>query len=95
MLHTLMTSPFRCDLSAILRLLAAGDDVLLLQDGVIAALDGSAPLEALLKAPINLYVLKEDLEARGLLAQISPRATVVGYTDFIQLAVRNPQQMAW
>ncbi|CCG88834.1 sulfurtransferase complex subunit TusB [Erwinia piriflorinigrans] len=95
MLHTLMTSPFRCDLSAILRLLVTGDDVLLLQDGVIAALEGSAALEALLKAPINLYVLKEDLEARGLLAQISSRVTVVGYTDFVQLAVRNPQQMAW
>lgn len=95
MLHTLMTSPFRCDLSTILRLLASGDDVLLLQDGVIAALEGSAALEALLNAPINLYVLKEDLEARGLLAQISSRVTVVGYTDFVQLAVRNSQQMTW
>ncbi|ADP10554.1 MULTISPECIES: sulfurtransferase complex subunit TusB [Erwinia] len=95
MLHTLMTSPFRCDLPAILRLLAAGDDVLLLQDGVIAALEGSVALEALLKAPINLYALKEDLEARGLLAQISSRVTVIGYTDFVQLTVRNLQQMAW
>ncbi|CCP04675.1 putative tRNA 2-thiouridine synthesizing protein B [Erwinia amylovora Ea644] len=95
MLHTLTTSPFRCDFPAILRLLAADDDVLLLQDGVIAALEGSAALEALLNAPINLYALREDLQARGLIAQISPRVAAVSYTDFVKLTVRNPQQMAW
>lgn len=95
MLHTLMTSPFRCDMPAILRLLATDDDVLLLQDGVIAALQGSAALEALLSAPINLYVLREDLEARGLVAHVSSNVTVVGYTDFVKLTVRNLQQMAW
>lgn len=95
MLHTLMTSPFRCDIPAILRLLAEGDDVLLLQDGVIAALDGSTTLVALLSVPINLYALREDLEARGLFAQISSKVVAVSYTDFVQLTVRNPQQMAW
>ena len=95
MLHTLMTSPFRCDLAAMLRLLSEGDDVLLLQDGVIAALEGTAALEALLNAPISLYVLKEDLAARGLSAQISTRVTGVSYTDFVALVVKNPQQMTW
>ncbi|MTD29188.1 sulfurtransferase complex subunit TusB [Erwinia sorbitola] len=95
MLHTLMTSPFRIDLSAMLRLLAEGDDVLLLQDGVIAAIDGSSALEALLNAPISVYVLKEDLEARGLVAQISSSVTTVSYTGFVTLAVKHPQQMTW
>lgn len=95
MLHTLMTSPFRCDVTALLRLLADGDDVLLLQDGVIAALEGSPALEALLNAPISLYVLQEDVEARGLSAQISTNVVSVGYTDFVALVVKNPQQMTW
>jgi len=95
MLHTLMTSPFRCDVAALRRLLADGDDVLLLQDGVIAALEGSPALEALLNAPISLYVLQEDVEARGLSAQISTNVTTVGYTDFVALVVKNPQQMTW
>lgn len=95
MLHTLMTSPFRCDLPAIIRLLAADDDVLLLQDGVIAALEGSSALEALIDAPINLYVLREDVEARGLVAHISSKVTTVSYTDFVKLTVQNQQQMAW
>lgn len=95
MLHTLMTSPFRCDLLALLRLVAEGDDVLLLQDGVIAALEGSLALEALLNAPISVYVLQEDLDARGLAAQISSKVTVVGYTGFVKLAVSHTQQMTW
>lgn len=95
MLHTLMTSPFYCDLSSMLRLLAEGDDVLLLQDGVIAALEGSSALEALLNAPISVYVLQEDLDARGLIAQISTRVITISYTDFVTLAVRHSQQMTW
>lgn len=95
MLHTLMTSPFYCDLSAMLRLLAEGDDVLLLQDGVIAALEGSSALEALLNAPISVYVLQEDLDARGLIAQISTRVITISYTDFVTLSVRHSQQMTW
>ncbi|ROR08577.1 sulfurtransferase complex subunit TusB [Erwinia sp. JUb26] len=95
MLHTLMTSPFRCDLNAMLRLLAHGDDVLLLQDGVLAALAGNPALEVLLHAPISLYALKEDLDARGLFGQISTSVTTISYTEFVALAVKNPQQMTW
>lgn len=95
MLHTLMTSPFRCDLAAMVRLLAEGDDVLLLQDGVIAAVAGSPALEVLLNAPISLFVLKEDLDARGLFGQISTSVTAVSYTDFVTLVAKHPQQMTW
>lgn len=95
MLHTLMTSPFRCDLSAMIRLISPGDDVLLIQDGAIAAIEGNHALEALLNAPISLFVLKEDLDARGLFGQISPKVTVVSYTGFVALVVKNPQQLTW
>lgn len=95
MLHTLINSPWRCDFSAMVRFLSAGDDLILLQDGVVAALEGSRTLEILLSAPISLYVLQEDIIARGLSAQISTSATTVSYTDFVALTVKNPQQMAW
>ena len=95
MLHTLMSSPYRCDFNAMLRLLVEGDDVLLLQDGVIAALEGNLVLEALENASISLFALREDLEARGLVEQISTSVTMISYTDFVTLAVKNPQQMAW
>ncbi|KAB8312315.1 sulfurtransferase complex subunit TusB [Erwinia endophytica] len=95
MLHTLINSPFRCDFTALLRLLAEGDDVLLIQDGVLAALQSSQHLASLLNAPISVYVLQEDVNARGLSAQISSSVMTVSYTDFVALTVKNPQQMTW
>lgn len=95
MLFTLQHSPFRCDLNGLLRLLKAGDDLLLLQDGVIAGLRATAPLSALQQSGATLYVLRDDVEARGLSAQIATSIAVVDYTDFVALAVKNPQQMAW
>lgn len=95
MLHTLINSPFKCDFNAMLRLLAEGDEVLLLQDGVLAALEGSQALESLRAAPISLHVLQDDVIARGLSAQISSSAAAVSYTEFVALTVKQTQQMTW
>ena len=48
MLHTLHRSAWHSDFSAILRLLAEGDELLLLQDGVTAAVEGSRFLNELI-----------------------------------------------
>lgn len=47
MLYTIATSPFHCDFTAILRLIAPDDAVLLIQDGVIAAVSQSTHLREL------------------------------------------------
>lgn len=95
MLHTLRYSPWQCDIAELLRMLQPGDDLLLIQDGVIAALEGGRYLESLLAAPITVYVLEEDIHARGLSAQISGSVVRVGYTDFVRLTVKHSAQMAW
>lgn len=95
MLHTLRHSPWQCDIAGLMRMLQAGDDLLLIQDGVNAALGGSRYLESLLSAPITVYVLEEDILARGLTAQISGSVVRVGYTDFVRLTVKHSAQMAW
>lgn len=95
MLHTLRHSPWQCDITGLLRMLQAGDDLLLIEDGVSAALEGSRYLESLLAAPITVYVLEEDIRARGLSAQISDSVVRVSYTDFVRLAVKHSAQMAW
>ncbi|QKJ85355.1 sulfurtransferase complex subunit TusB [Paramixta manurensis] len=95
MLHTLMHSPAQCDFALLLRMLKAGDDLLLMQDGVIAGVQGSLALEKLLQSPAHLYILREDVDARGLFAQISNSTTLVDYTDFVALTVKQPQQMTW
>lgn len=63
MLHTLHRSPWLTDFAALLRLLSEGDELLLLQDGVTAAVDGNRYLESLRNAPIKVYALNEDLIA--------------------------------
>ncbi|MFT4270824.1 MAG: sulfurtransferase complex subunit TusB [Pantoea sp.] len=95
MLYTLMHSPWQCDIDTLLLLLEPEDDLLLLQDGVTAALLGSAMLEKLQNTPAKLWVLQEDVVARGLVAQISTSVTCVDYTEFVALTAKHQQQIAW
>ncbi|MDU5688108.1 MAG: sulfurtransferase complex subunit TusB [Kluyvera cryocrescens] len=95
MLHTLSTSPWHADITGMLRMMGEGDDLLLVADGVLAAVENSHFVEILRSAPISIYVLKEDTQARGLCAQISSDAIMVSYTDFVRLTVKHPAQIAW
>ncbi|HDS1154220.1 TPA: sulfurtransferase complex subunit TusB [Pluralibacter gergoviae] len=95
MLHTLNYSPWHRDILAPLRLAQPGDDLLLLSDGVIAALQGGPFLDLLRAAPIMLYALSEDIEARGLAAQISDSVVRVSYTDFVRLTAKHDAQYSW
>ncbi|MEQ0583930.1 sulfurtransferase complex subunit TusB [Pantoea dispersa] len=95
MLYTLLHSPWQCDFDSLLLLLQEGDDVLLLQDGVTAALAGSQMLQQLLASPATLWVLEEDVMARGLTAQISTNVSRLNYTGFVTLTTKHPQQVAW
>ncbi len=95
MLHILRHSPFNADLETLLRCVSAGDDLLLMQDGVIAAIKDSRYLELLLAASISVSALREDLEARGLAAQISSKIDAVSYNDFVRLAVKHERQITW
>lgn len=95
MLYTLSRSPRHCDLPALLRLMTPGDDLLLLQDGVLAGLGGSASLDSLLNAPISLYALQSDLEARGVCGYFSHKIAVISYTDFVRLTEKHHSQIAW
>lgn len=95
MLHTLMHSPQYSDLNTLLLLLTADDDLLLLQDGVLGAIEGSSALSRLLSSPASLWVLSEDVAARGLAAQISTKVRLVDYNGFVTLTMKHQQQMAW
>jgi len=95
MLHTLRHSPWQCDMAALMRTLQEGDDLLLLSDGVTAAVVGGRYLDLLLAAPITVHALQEDVDARGLSGQISNRIVLVSYTDFVSLTVKHAAQIAW
>lgn len=95
MLHTLNQSPWHHDLSAPLRLVGEGDDLLLLSDGVLAGLKGSRFLDLLQDAPITLYALEDDIAARGLATQISDSIVRISYTEFVRLTVKHGSQLSW
>ncbi|GLY63226.1 protein TusB [Pectobacterium carotovorum subsp. carotovorum] len=95
MLHTLSCSPYHADLDTLLRGLDKGDALVLLQDGIIAALAGGNIIHRLLDSAVPLYALRPDVIARGITEQISNNVTLIDYNQFVQLTVEHPQQLAW
>ncbi len=95
MLYNLSVAPYKCDLSALLRLVTPADTVLLLQDGVTAAVHDSESLNVLLRSKASLCALQEDIAARGLESLISGKIRVINYNDFVKLTVEHRQCMTW
>ncbi|MFP9229074.1 sulfurtransferase complex subunit TusB [Pectobacterium cacticida] len=95
MLHTLSCSPYYADLDILLRSLNPTDVLVLLQDGVIAALKNGNIIHHLLDSNVTLYALRPDVVARGMTEQISCSVALIDYNDFVQLTVIHPQQLAW
>ncbi|WP_337023698.1 MULTISPECIES: sulfurtransferase complex subunit TusB [unclassified Pantoea] len=95
MLYTLLQSPWQCDIDSLLLLMQEGDDLLLMQDGVTAALEGSQMFIKLQASPAALWVLEEDVVARGLVEQISTKVARLDYTGFVTMTVKHQQQVAW
>lgn len=93
-LHTLNASPASAAFADCLRLLAPGDALLLLGDGVYAALAGSAARQALDAGPARVYVLQPDAAAAGVLGRIGG-AELVDIDGFVALTEQYARQLAW
>jgi len=99
LLHTVNKSPFeRNALESCLRLSQAGHAILLFEDGVYAALQGTRWTAAMTDAlqSRKIYVLTPDLEARGMrtdkvIAGIQP----VDYSGFVDLVADHKATQAW
>jgi tRNA 2-thiouridine synthesizing protein B len=99
MLHLINKSPFdRNALDSCLRLAQAGGSVLLLEDGVYAALKKAASAEAVSKRMEDLafYVLGPDVSARGLDdTPLIDGINVVDYGGFVDLVVEHDVAQSW
>lgn len=98
-LHLVNKSPFETGaLSSCLKHCKAGDAVLLIEDGVYGAIDGSS-VSGEVKATVGdvaLYVLKGDASARGIDAGRMVNATKsVGYEGFVDLVAEHDRTMSW
>lgn len=99
MLHIVNKSPFeKNSLDSCLRLSKQGSSVLLIEDGVYGALDGTdiaSEVESSLEQK-KVYVLGPDLKARG----INPDSLIAGvesvdYDGFVSLAAAASKTQSW
>jgi len=96
MLHTINKSPYaHACLADCLRVCTAEDAIVLIEDGVYAALSAGEWLPALLAKTQAVYVLQPDAEARGLGERIAPAIRAVDYAGFVRLCIEQPKMMAW
>ncbi|QCI17328.1 sulfurtransferase complex subunit TusB [Buchnera aphidicola (Aphis helianthi)] len=95
MLHTLIQSPYKTNMSLLTSMLRKKDDFLALQDGVLIALTNSVFLDVIIFSSANLYVIKEDVYARGIINNISTNFILISYIHFVSLTLKNKTQMTW
>lgn len=99
MLHTINKSPFeKNSLQTCLRLAKPGNDILLIEDAVYAAMDGTSVSNTVSKAAKNyhLYVLGPDLASRGVAEdELIKGVEVVDYDGFVRLAAQNDTVQSW
>jgi len=98
MLHTVNKSPFeKNSLEACLAHAAEGSAILLIEDGVYGALNGSAFAGQVKDAmgKFTLYALGPDLKARGIADKVIDGVKVIDYAGFVDLACENDKVQAW
>jgi tRNA 2-thiouridine synthesizing protein B len=95
-LHTLNKSAPQADGLVRLSLssLREGDALLLIEDGVHMALAGTGLL-ARIPARVRLFVLTEDLAARGISARIQPCFARITYLEFVNLCLAHDRIVNW
>lgn len=96
MLHIINKSPY--DRPALDSALATGEGaILLIEDGVYAAVKGGAE-EGKIKSAMGkfkFYALTVDLEARGIADRVVDGVTAVDYAGFVDLVAENKTSQSW
>ena len=98
MLHTVNKSPFdHTTLETCLKFAKQGSAVLLIEDGVYAALKETAVSKQVQDAlkSVSIYALKPDLEARGMQNRALDGIQLVDYGGFVDLVVEHNSVQSW
>lgn len=98
MLHTVNKSPFEKDaLESCLAHACKGSTILLIEDGVYAAMRNTAVANMLQKAmnDFTICALEPDLKARGIRDKVMDGIQLVDYSGFVDLVVANDKVQAW
>nr|WP_284046999.1 sulfurtransferase complex subunit TusB [Halomonas llamarensis] len=93
MLHIVNRAPqFGEAASQALRVMGPEDKLVLIEDAVIAVLDQA--WQGWTLAAERIFVMEEDLEARGLLALVAPEQRV-NVNTFVKLSACCQQAISW
>jgi tRNA 2-thiouridine synthesizing protein B len=98
MLHTVNKSPFEKDsLESCIKNAKAGSSILLIEDGVYGALNGTKMSDAVQSAmsSISFYALSGDLAARGVEGKVMDNIQLVDYAGFVDLVTKHDSTTAW
>jgi tRNA 2-thiouridine synthesizing protein B len=98
-LHTVNKSPQeRNSLESCLRLAMKGSGILLIEDGVYAALEGNQASKQLTErsGDFQFYALEPDIAARGLAGKpLITGCQLVDYDGFVDLVASHDNVQAW
>jgi len=96
MLHIINKSPFTSSSFDSCLRVADGGDVLLIEDGVYAAVGGAAEKQVReAMKQFKFHVLQADLEARGIADRVIEGINKVDYGGFVDLAAKNDNCQSW
>jgi len=95
-LHIVSSSPFQTHaLQSALKVVLKNDAILLIQNGVYAAVDEPKLAQMLAAADgLMVYALVEDVNARAL-PSLAKKVIKVSYTDFVQLVCQHHNSVSW
>ncbi len=97
MLHVVNKSPLeRAALQSCLRVAQPGSGVLLIEDGIFAAVKGTAAAASLKQANgVAVYALWPDVEARGMQDRMLDGVKMVDYGGFVDLVAEHTNVQSW
>lgn len=98
MLHTVNKSPFdNGTLRCCLKFARQGSAVLLIEDGVYAAVKDTAVAKDVQAAmgSVAIYALRPDVEARGMQNRVLDGIRLVDYEGFVDLVVEHSAVQSW
>ncbi len=94
MLHIVNKSPFeKNSFSSCIDHAKEGSAVLLIEDGVFAALKGTRFSDGLSKAKV--YALKSDVDTRGIQENVDGSVELIDYSKFVDLVTENDRVQSW
>lgn len=98
MLHIVNKSPFQStSLDTCLRMAQPGQGLLLIEDAIYAATQGTTAEAAIRSAcnTLKVYALQPDMDARGVTAKVIEGVTLVDYSGFVDLVAQHTTSNSW